>query len=209
VAPDPATSFFGPPRGPFVPPGIYTITVSLGAASRSQTVTVEEDPRIEVSDADRKVWYEAARATARMWTRADAAKKAVESVKKQVADLQAAFKKDSRASDAVTAAAQALSDVVEPLAKRIDRQIPLGFAGAPLASEPDPLLPRARGLYLTVSAMTAPPTPQHRELIERVSKETDEIAAAVNGLIDGDVAAFNRLMLENGIGKVDAGKRVP
>jgi photosystem II stability/assembly factor-like uncharacterized protein len=209
VAPDPAASFFGPPRGPFVPPGVYTISVSLGGTSRSRTVSVEEDPRIQVSDADRKVWYDAARTTARLWTRADAAKKAAESMKKQVAELQASFKKEGRAPEAVTRAAQALADVLEPLAKRIDRQAPLGFAGAPLASDPDPLLPRARGLYLTVSAMTAPPTPQHRELIERVAKDLEDAAAAVNAVIDGDAAAFNRLMLENGIGKLDVGKRVP
>ena len=44
-----------------------------------------------------------------------------------------------------TAAAKALADKVEPLAKRVSRQTPLGFAGAPLASDPDPLLGQRAG----------------------------------------------------------------
>ena len=43
----------GPPRGPFVLPGTYTVKVAASGKEASQTVVVEDDPRIVVSDAER------------------------------------------------------------------------------------------------------------------------------------------------------------
>jgi photosystem II stability/assembly factor-like uncharacterized protein len=55
--------------GPYVPPGTYTVTLqasfgpgaagTIGGMVTSQTVVVREDPRIAISDADRKVWHSA------------------------------------------------------------------------------------------------------------------------------------------------------
>jgi len=201
--------FGGPPRGPLVPPGAYTVTVSLGAHTASRPLTVAEDPRLQTTPADRQAWYDAVRAAAKQWTRADALNKSLESLQKQTAGLQESWKKDDvKLPDAVTAAVKTLADKVEPLAKRVNRQTPLGFAGAPLAADPDPLLPRARGAYQAASAITAPPTAQQREAFARLTKDLDEITAAVNELVDKDVPALNRLLLDNGIGRLDQGKAI-
>jgi hypothetical protein len=203
------SEFFGPPRGPLVPPGTYSVKVGLGAATATQTVAVEEDPRIKATEADRKAWYEACRAAARLWTQADAAHRALDSLKKQLKELDESLKKDARATEAVKSAAKALTDKLEPLAKRISRQEPLGFAGAPLAEDPEPLLVRARGLYFAFSAATATPTAQHREVLARVTRDLGEAVTAVNGTLEGDVPALNRLMLESGMGKIDGGQKIP
>jgi hypothetical protein len=209
VPPDPeAPSFFGPPRGPLVPPGTYSVTLSLGSWSATKPVVVEEDPRLRVTETERQAWYEAARAAARLWGRADAASKAVEALKKQLTELQETLKKDTKTPEAVSSAVGTLTGTVEPLAARLKRQAPLGFAGAPLADEPEPLLDRSRGLYLTFSAMTAAPTPQHRTSLARATHQLDEVVAAVNTIVATDVPSLNRLMLESGIGKVDAGKKI-
>ncbi|HET9317595.1 MAG TPA: hypothetical protein VFQ51_18525, partial [Vicinamibacteria bacterium] len=200
---------FGPPRGPLVPPGAYTVTVSLGSQTASRPLTVAEDPRLETAAADRQAWYDAVRAAAKQWTRADALNKSLESLQKQASGLQDSWKKDdAKLPDAVTAAVKALVEKVEPLARRVNRQTPLGFAGAPLSADPDPLLPRARGAYFAASAITAPPTAQQREAFARVTKELDEVTAAVNELVEKEVPALNRLLLDNGIGRLDQGKAV-
>ncbi len=211
ITPDPGAQqqFFGPPRGPFVPPGTYTLTVSVGSLSASRPVVVEEDPRIAISAADRKAWYHAVRAGARLWTRADAANKAASSLKKQLNEQQEALGKNAKASEAVKTAVKALLEKVEPLAKRLSRQDPLGFAGAPLAEDPEPLLGQARGIYFAIGSITAPPTPQHRDLLERVTRNLGEAAQILNGLLEVDVPALNRLMLDDGIGKIDPGKKIP
>ena len=52
--------FGGPPRGPLVLPGSYTVKVAAAGKEATQTVVVEDDPRIAVSDADAaSEWYEA------------------------------------------------------------------------------------------------------------------------------------------------------
>jgi photosystem II stability/assembly factor-like uncharacterized protein len=213
VKPEPGAGgggFFGPPRGPLVPPGAYTVTVSTGAFSANRPLTVQEDPRITIAEADRREWYEAARTAAKQWTRADALNKTLESLQKQATALQDSWKKEdaTKPPEAVTAAVKALADKVDPLAKRMSRQTPLGFAGAPLAVDPDPLLARARGAYFVLTAMTAPPTSQHKNAFARLGKDLDEVASAVNELVEKEVPALNRLMLDHGIGRLDQGKAI-
>jgi hypothetical protein len=214
IKPDPDAGeggFFGPPRGPLVPPGTYTVTLSAAGQVLKRTVEVREDPRITVAEADRREWYEASRRAARLWTRADAANRTMDRVKKQLTAVQDALKKkdaEEKPPEAVTTAAKTLADKVEPLAARLSRQTPLGFAGAPLASDPDPLLPRARGAYLAFSSYTAPPTPQHRQALDRTEKELDQAVAEVNALLK-EVTELNRLLVEHGLGRIETGQPIP
>lgn len=201
-------TFLGPPRGPLVPPGTYTVKMSLGASSASKTVLVEEDPRIEINAADRKAWYEASLALASLWGKADAANRAAASLKRQLTELQESLKKNPKTPDAVAAAVKNLADKVESIAKQLTRQAPLGFAGAPLAVDPDPLLTRVRGLYSAITGITAPPTAQQQALLGRLEKRVGAVAGEVNALVEKDVPALNKLLLDNGIGKLDAGKRI-
>jgi hypothetical protein len=124
-------SFMGPPRGPWVLPGTYTVKVAFGGKEASQTVLVEDDPRITASEAEAL-----ARRTlgGRTWTRADAADKAVKSIKKQLEELKATLEKKKDTPEAVTTAVKALLDRATPLARKLSSDAPLGFAGAPLAA---------------------------------------------------------------------------
>jgi photosystem II stability/assembly factor-like uncharacterized protein len=204
---EPGESFFGPPRGPFVPPGTYTVTVSVGSASDSRPVVVQEDPRVQVPDAERRAWYEAARKGAQLWSRADAVNRAAASLKKQLGELQqAAAKREPKPSETVTSAVKATADKAHALALRMSRQEPLGFAGAPLEDDPDPLLARARGVYLAVGSTSAAPTPQQQQSLEEVVSQVEEAAKQANALISEDVPALNRLLSENGMGRIEAGK---
>jgi hypothetical protein len=211
VKPDPTLGpgggFFGPPRGPLVPPGAYTVGVSIGTISATQTVDVQEDPRIQSSATDRLAWYEASREAARLWGRADAANKAAESLKKQLTTLQESLeKRDDKPAAVVISAVKALAEKVDGLARRFSRQTPLGFAGAPLSEDPDPLVARARGLYLAVSSITAAPTAQQKDMLPRTARELDAAAAALNEVIEKDMPALNRLLVDHGLGRLEATK---
>jgi photosystem II stability/assembly factor-like uncharacterized protein len=206
---EPGEGFFGPPRGPFVPPGTYTVTVSVGSASDSKSVIVGEDPRIQLSEADRRSWYDAARRGAGLWSRADAVNRSAASLKKQLGELQqAAAKREPKPPEAVTSAIKAAAEKADALAARMSRQAPLGFAGAPLEDEPDPLLARARGVYLAVGSMSAPPTAQQQAMMDGIAREVDDAARQANALLAQDVPALNRLLSDNGMGRIEAGKAV-
>ena len=210
VKPDPeAPSFLGPPRGPFVLPGTYTVKVTAGSLEASEAVVVADDPRITASEADRRAWHDALLQAGRVWTRADAADRAVKALRTQLEEFQGSLKKNKDAPEALTKAVQALLDKLDPLAKRLRADRPTGFAGAPLADEPEPLLARARMLNLGLSGITAPPTAQQSAVLERIRRQVDEVAAALNAVREGDVPALNTIVHESGMGRIDPGEAIP
>ncbi|HXH07232.1 MAG TPA: hypothetical protein VNI83_11645, partial [Vicinamibacterales bacterium] len=200
--------FFGPPRGPLVAPGRYTVVVKAGGQSASQPVVVRDDPRIQISDADRRAWSEAQHAAARLWARADEANRRVTTLTRQIRELREALRQRSPAPPAaVSQAIDALAGKLEPLARRLARQEPMGFAGAPLADEPEPLVAEARGLYMAIGSITAPPTEQQRRLLDELGRQVEEVASAVAAIVEKDVTALNRLLLDHGIGPLDPARR--
>jgi len=200
--------FFGRPRGPLVDPGVYTVSVAVGDQKAEARLEVREDPRIRASAAERKAWSEALRDAGRLWARADAANRVADSLDEQLSALQASLKRRPSTPEAVAPALEALLARTKQLAARLTRQAPLGFAGAPLASDPDPLLARARGLYFALGSITAAPTAQQRELLARLGSELDPVVAQANALVDTEVPAFNKLLSDQGVGRIDAGRRI-
>lgn len=199
---------FFTPRGLWVAPGTYTVTVTAGSFSESQPIVVEADPRLTVSAADRAAWAETAKTAGQIWRRADAANRAVEALRRQLRDL--VEKKDgTRLPEAVTTQARALREKVDAVGKRLSRQEPQGFAGAPLAEDPVPLVGRARGLYFALNGMVAPLTPQHQQAMARIGADVDEVVAAVNAFVQTDVPALNRAILDAGVGRLDPGRAIP
>jgi photosystem II stability/assembly factor-like uncharacterized protein len=209
VPPDPeATSFFGRSRGPLVMPGPYTVKVAVGEASAQQSVEVREDPRVVVGAEERAAWTAACRDAAALFSRADAANKRTTALKKQLEEQKATLGKDDKASPELRTAVGDLLDRVTELGKKLTRSRPMGFAGASLADEPDPLVGRTRGLYSALSSMTAAPTPQQRDLVTRLTSEVDEVVKTVNALIETEAPALNKQMFEAGYGRLDPGKPV-
>jgi photosystem II stability/assembly factor-like uncharacterized protein len=200
--------FFGPPRGPWVRPGDYTVTVSLGSASVSKTVQVLEDPRVTISEADRAAWHEASRSAGRLWAQADATNRAATALRRQLTEQREAAGKNAKVPDAVKEQMKAALERVDGVGRRLTRQQPLGFAGAPLATEEEPLLALARGLYTTISSYTAPPTPQHARGLERLRREIAALAATMNEVIDKDVPALNQALFEAGVGRLEGAARI-
>lgn len=211
VKPEPGAErgFGGPPRGPLVLPGSYTLEVAVAGKQATETVVVEDDPRINVTDAERRAWHDAQLSAGRTWARADAADKAVKSIQKQLEELKAALEKKADVPEAVTRSVADLLEKAKPLARRLSADAPAGFAGAPLADDPEPLLPRARSLGFALGAYVGAPTEAQQRLIDRTSGAVDEVAAAIKALQQNDVKALNKLVYESGIGKIDGGPAIP
>ncbi len=201
--------FGGPPRGPLVLPGSYTVKVAAAGKEASETVVVEDDPRLSLSDAERREWYEAQLAAGKVWTKADAADKAAKSIKKQLEDLKAVLEKKKDTPASVTKAIQELLDKTTPLARRLSLDTPTGFAGAPLAEDPEPLLQRARFLGFGLASFAGAPTAQQKMVVERTASAVDEVAAGIQALQKTDVPALNKLIFDSGIGKIDPGAAIP
>jgi hypothetical protein len=211
VKPEPGApqGFGGPPRGPLVLPGTYTVKVAVAGKEATQAVVVEDDPRIRISDAERREWHGAQLEAGRIWAKADAADKAVKSIRKQLEELKASLDKKKDTPEVVSKGVRDLLDKATPLARQLSSDNPLGFAGAPLAADPEPLLPRARFLGFGLGSYAGAPTAQQKMVIERTASAVDEVAAAIQALQQTDVPALNKLVYESGIGKIDAGTPIP
>jgi hypothetical protein len=118
-------------------------------------------------------------------------------------------KREPTPPEALTSAVKAAADRADALAKRMSRQEPLGFAGAPLEDDPDPLLARARGIYFAIGNLSAAPTAQQEQALEEATRKVDEAAREANALVGKEVPELNRLLTENGLGRVEAGKAIP
>jgi photosystem II stability/assembly factor-like uncharacterized protein len=63
--------------GPLVAPGEYTVRLRAGGGTSEATLTVSEDPRLEISPADRQAWTARLLEIAEVWKRAVAARAAL------------------------------------------------------------------------------------------------------------------------------------
>jgi photosystem II stability/assembly factor-like uncharacterized protein len=78
------------PDGPLVPPGDYTIRLSVNGRDYTRTERVMRDPRIAASDADLRAQYELARRVAALRAEVGAARAKAEATAKQLSGERAA-----------------------------------------------------------------------------------------------------------------------
>ena len=195
----------GGPRGPLVPPGQYSVKVTAGAnTSDAQPITVEEDPRIQISEADRKAWYEMQVATARLAPQLQMGMRTVTTLGTQLREVKTQLGRNPRTPEAVTKALQALLDKVEELGGREPANEPPGFAGAPLADAPQTIQQRIGfGFGGFGGGTTAAPTAAQKAAFERAQKELATFGETLRTITQTDVPALNKLLLDAGIGRIN------
>ena len=187
--------FFGGPRGPMAEPGTYAVKVALGDNSQTQTVKVEEDPRIHVSAADRAARHEMLMQLADLYKRADKGAKTVGGLKKSLADTLAAWKKPGapKIPDNIQKQAEALAKKVDALSGKFVSAGGFG-AGGPLHYTPPPLPQRIGRLMFQVEGYSAAPTQSEKDEMAGVSQELGAALDSVHALVNNDLANLNKAM---------------
>ncbi|HVG21879.1 MAG TPA: hypothetical protein VNI02_22780 [Blastocatellia bacterium] len=199
---------FGP-RGPRVAPGEYTAQVAAAGKQVTKTVRVEEDPRIQINEADRGRLNEAQMKVYALQRSADVARRSLANMKAQMTTLQETMKKTPGVSPAITSAVKSVSDQVDDLQRRLSGGPgPLGGAGPPLPDEPRPLFGRVGQVANGLDSYTAAPTADEARRIEDISAEVKAFVEQVNKLIDEAVPNLNKQMRDSGMTFVNAGQRV-
>ena len=195
----------GGPRGPLVPPGQYTVKVTAGAnTSDPQPITVEEDPRIQISEADRKAWYEMQMAMTALAPQLQLGMRTVTSLGTQLREIKTQIARNPRVTDAVKTALQTLLDKVEGLGGREPENEPPGFAGAPLADAPETIQQRIGfGFGGFGGGMTAAPTSAQKAQFERAQKELAGFGETMRAITQTEVPALNKLLFDAGIGRIN------
>lgn len=195
--------------GPLVDPGDYTVKVTLGDQSDTKTVHVEEDPRIQISAADRAARHEAE-------LKAFALTRDLAPVQQQIASLKASL-------DATMAAWKqrprnaAIPDNVQKAADEFSKQVnevaghfvnppqeaeEQGSAAPPLVVYPPTIGQRINQTYSAIQSITAAPTPDELADLAMLRTEFDALKPQVQKLAAEGLPALNKLIDEAGVAQI-------
>ena len=185
--------------GPLVPPGIYTVKLSVGDKEFSQKITVKKDPHSAGTVADiqkqTKVLLEIHRSIDEV---ADMTNQ-IEWVRKQVHDLKNMLK-EKEGIDPVIKAADDLDQKFIGLESFLF-SMELSGSGDGLRW-PDKFYVKLRFLANDIGKSDFPPTSQQIEVLELFKSQLADSQNRLKQLVEKDVAAFNVLLGENQIPKI-------
>jgi photosystem II stability/assembly factor-like uncharacterized protein len=201
-----AAGFDFGPRGPFVEPGKYTIKIKAGSKEGAQEVVVEDDPRLQISPADRAARSEAIQQLYAMAKLADKDRKTIEGIKEGLKAAREQWKKDADKADAakipaeIQKAADELQKSVDAVAEKYVReQQGLGNAGPPFEWKPEPLPEQVQGLLRELDGFWEAPGGQQKEKLAELTPLVNDASAKVKKIAEEDLPALNKKMNDAGI----------
>jgi hypothetical protein len=201
--------FGGGGRGPRVEPGEYAIRVSAAGKEATASVRVQEDPRIQISEADRAKWSAAVMQSYELMRSASSAQRSVQNLKTQMTSLQESLRRTPNVAKEVSDAVKSVSDQVDDIQKRL---VPVfdqsGSAGPPLPDAPRPLLGRVGQLFGGLDSYTAAPTSDQSARLVELSTELKALIDQLNKLIDETIPNLNKQIRDSGVSFVNPGPRV-
>ena len=201
--------FFGAPRGPRVQPGTYMLKVAAGDKTATGNVTVQEDPRIQIVEADRGKLNAAIAKVFALQKSGEAARRNMQGLRTQITALQNSLKDNPEVSKPVNDAVQKLLDSLTAIQKKlVSTPDSSGSAGPPLPDEPRPLLSQINGVSSGLDSYTAAPTEDELVRIEDLSKQLKDFVAELNKFIAEDVANLNKQLRDSGLQFLNPGKAV-
>ena len=201
-----AAGFDFGPRGPLVEPGKYTIKIKAGNKEAAQEVVVEDDPRMQMSAADRAARREAIDQLYALAKTADKDRKTIEGIKGGLKAARDQWKKDAGKPDApkipeeIQKAAEELQKKVDAVAEKYVREREgLGNAGPPFVWKPEPLPQQVQGLLRDLDGFWAAPGGQQKDKLAEVTPLVSEASAQVKKIAEEELPALNKKMNDAGI----------
>ncbi len=191
-------------RGTLVDPGTYTVTIAMGGASDSKTASVELDPRIQVTPAEREKRRQTIDTLVTLTRQADAARRRAVAIRNALTQLTESWKQPNapkipdnirKSADDLLARAKTVADRFEPPAGGRGFG---GGAGAPPPYTPPPITQKISRLLGAIDGYTGAPTSHQIAETQECSSQLQKDTAELNKLA-ADVPALNRMMIQAGI----------
>lgn len=201
-----AQGFFGGgARGPVADPGVYTVKVALGDDSQTQTVHVEQDPRVHLTAADSVARHDAIMQSYALYRTANDGQKLIAGLKKSLDDSLTSWKKPDapKVPAPIVAQAEALQKKVNDLSGKFVSAGGFG-AGGPLHYTTPPLPMRIGRLMSQLDGYSAAPTPPEKEQLAALSQELNQSMATLHELINQDLASLNKSLNKAGVPHITA-----
>jgi photosystem II stability/assembly factor-like uncharacterized protein len=198
--------YYDGPNGPRVDPGEYSLHLQAGAKEANGKVTVEEDPRLVMSAADRAARRAALDALYAMAKTSTTDRKTLSGLQSALKATRENWKKEADKKDGVKIPediqkqADELQKKVDDLARKFKQdQEGLGNAGPPFEWRPAPLPDQVQTLMESIDEFSAAPSPQQSEKLEELKPLVSDASAQVKKLMVQDLPALNKKMNEAGI----------
>ena len=196
---------FGP-RGPLAEPGEYTVKIKAGDREATATLTVEADPRLQLSAGDRSARRAAIEQLYAMAKSADKDRKTILGIQSALKTARENWKKEAEKKDGVKVpadivkSADDLQKKVDDVALRYQReQQGLGNAGPPFEWKPDPLPSQVQELLQDLDAYAAAPGGQQRDKLAELTPLVADASAQVKKISEEDLPALNKKMNDAGV----------
>ena len=187
--------FGGPPPGPRALPGTYGVQVTVGGRQATTSVKVSDDPRINVSAADRRSQQDAMLRLGNLIARLTEAHQTAESLQTQLGSLAESLE-DAEVPASVTSLVESVSERVDGLERELARGG--GFGGA----RPRPLYARMTRIYGNLNSYTEGPSALQLERIELYGQELNRLVEELDQLIANEIANLNIAVEQNGIRRI-------
>lgn len=187
--------FGGPPAGPRALPGTYSVRITAGDSQSTTTVTVFDDPRINVPQADRRAQRDALLGLGGLMARLDGAHQTAERFTGQL-ELLAESLESGEVPEAVSSMVVSVSDQMDALEGKLARGG--GFGGA----SPRPLSSRITRLYRNLESYTERPNAFQVTRIETYTQEFNGLLEELDQFIASEIATLNSTIEQHGIQRI-------
>ncbi|MGH9675898.1 MAG: hypothetical protein ACRD36_02250, partial [Candidatus Acidiferrum sp.] len=201
-----AAGFDFGPRGPLAEPGEYTIKIKAGSQEATQKVLVEDDPRMQMSAADRAARREAIDQLYALAKTADKDRKTIEGIKTGLKAARDEWKKNAGKPDMpkipeeIVKAADELQKKVDAVAEKyVHEREGLGNAGPPFVWKPAPLPNQVQGLLRDMDGFWAAPGGQQKDKLAELTPLISDASTQVKKIAEEDLPALNKKMNEAGV----------
>jgi hypothetical protein len=176
--------------GPPVAPGTYTATLQVNGQEIAGDFRVRGDPAVEITQADYEARTDAALRGRDIESRLNGMIGALVNMKSQIQNLQSDLGgKELANSGEVRRQAAGVLEAIEALENELRRPPPrMGYRQWPRLSEQLSFVTRG------IAQAQARPTEGQIQVLGEVEEALEARAADLQGLIDGPVAALNRLL---------------
>jgi len=180
----------GSNNGPVAVPGNYQVRLTLHGKTYTQPLEVKADPRLKVEQADLQKQFDLLLKIRDQVSKVDEAINQMNSVKKQVDDLEKRLPKDEH-SKALRDRSRSLTQKIEPIQDSLIQS--KAKSSQDVLNFPIRLNNELVALAGSVSSADAAPTEQAYQVFNLLKQRSDEQLASWDQLVKNDVANFNQL----------------
>jgi hypothetical protein len=187
-----------------VDPGSYTVTIVAAGKTDSKTFAIEEDPRVQFSDADRAKRRQALNTLTTMTREAEMARRRIVGINTALTSLTESWKQPNApvVPDSVKKAADELMAKVKPAVAAFENPAGGGRGGGGAGPGgpfvPPPVTQKIARLMTTIDGYSAAPTARQMADLTEASKQLQAGVVEVNRLWD-EVPKLNKVMADAGV----------